>query len=334
LLAGWAGFAGANIVLMWFVPGEETIPFHLVWISLALVYGFTRWRALWMIIALLVVVFSTGVVLAHHAYTGEIRWEETTEEPLMTAIFGVMVWHVWRRQQLLRALEHVSELDRRRAEHKQLFVRLASHELRTPITVARGYTELVRAAHDDPVTREDTGIVLEELDKLARISERLVTLMQADNQIPQKRTNVDLELVRIVRRWEPTALRRWSVRAEVGDALIDADRFETALDCLIENAVKFTRPGDRIAIAGRRTADGWTVEVCDSGAGMPADELARLLSSPPGTVTSSGTGLGLAIVRTAVEARGGRVTIGSHRGEGTTVTLHMPPPVWEPVPAG
>jgi signal transduction histidine kinase len=121
------------------------------------------------------------------------------------------------------------------------------------------------------------------------------------------------------------------VTAEVGDALIDVERFETALDCLIENAVKFTGPGDRIDVAGRRTSEGWTVEVRDTGAGMPTDVVGRLLSSPPGTVTSGGTGLGLAIVRTAVESRGGRVTIGSHRGEGTTVTLHMPPPVWEAV---
>src|SRR5581483_8783526 len=107
------------------------VPFHLVWISLALIYGFTSWRTGYMVAALVAVVIGTGAILAHHAQAGVIRWQETTEEPLMAAIFGVMVWHVRRRQQLLREVQRISELDRRRHEMQQLFVRLASHELRT-----------------------------------------------------------------------------------------------------------------------------------------------------------------------------------------------------------
>jgi two-component system, OmpR family, sensor kinase len=328
LLSAWAVFAAINVAVMWLVPGEETVPFHLVWISLALVYGFTRWRMSWMITALAGVTLSTGVVLAHHAATGEIRWEETTEEPLMAAIFVVMVWHVGRRNQLVRAVEHISDLERRRAERQQLFVRLASHELRTPITVARGYTELVRAAHDDPATMEDTGIVLEELDKVARLTQRLVTLIQLEEPLAESRADIDRELSRIVRRWEPTADRRWTVESTVGDALVSLERFEAALDCLLENAVKFTRPGDSIDVCGWRTIDGWAVQVHDSGVGMPDGLAERVLNSPPGTVTTSGTGLGLAIVRTAVESRGGRLSIVAGAGRGTKVIMHLPLPAW------
>src|SRR5262245_7219780 len=98
LVAAWATFAALNVVIMYLLPGQETVPFHFVWISLALVYGFTTWRTSWMITALILVMIFTGAVLAHHAATGVIRWEETTEEPLMSAIFVVMVWHVYRRQ--------------------------------------------------------------------------------------------------------------------------------------------------------------------------------------------------------------------------------------------
>jgi two-component system, OmpR family, sensor kinase len=328
LVALWACFATINVGLMWSMPGEETVPFHFVWISLSLVYGFTTWRVSWMIAALVAVGLATGVILIHHAATGEIRWEETTEEPLMAAIFVVMVWHVHRRQVLLRHVQQVNETERRRHERNQLFVRLASHELRTPITVARGYTELVRAAHpDDPAIDEDTAVVLEELDKVAGITQRLVTLIQVDNPLPQRRTDIDRELNRIVRRWIPTAERAWTVTADVGYAEINSERFEVALDCLIENAIKFTGVGDRIDVSGRPESDGFLVQVRDTGTGMTAGTAARILSSPPGRGTSTGTGLGLAIVRTAAEARGGRLSITSQPDRGTTVTMHIPGPV-------
>jgi two-component system OmpR family sensor kinase len=324
LVVAWATFAAFNVVLMWLVPGQETIPFHFVWISLALVYGFTSWRTSWMVVALVSVTLCTGVVLVHHAAAGEIRWEETSEEPLMAGIFVVMVWHVHRRNVLLREVQRVNEMERRRLERQQLFVRLASHELRTPITVARGYTELVRAVHNDPATVEDTAIVLDELDKLTRITQRLVTLIQVDEPHPLRRTDVDAELFRIVRRWEPTAVRGWVVQSAVGEALINSERFEAALDCLLENAIKFTKPHDHIEITGLRAPDGWIVQVRDSGSGISAETMHRLTSTPPGEPTSTGTGLGLAIVSAVVDSLGGRLIIGGELRVGTTVRLFIP----------
>jgi signal transduction histidine kinase len=324
LVAAWGVFASINVVLMYLLPGQETVPFHFVWISLALVYGFTTWRTSWMIIALVFVVVTTGYVLVHHAASGEIRWEESTEEPLMAAIFGVMVWHVYRRQQLLREVQRIHELEHRRGERQQLFVRLASHELRTPITVARGYTELVRAAHSDESTVEDTGIVLDELDKVAGITQRLVTLMQLDEPHPVRRVDVDAEVLRLVRRWAPTADRDWCARSTIGDAVISPDRLEAALDCLVENAIKFTKPGQRIEVTGARHGEGWTVQVRDYGVGLSPEKAQQLLSRPPGQGTGTGTGLGLAIVQAVAESLDGWLTITGEPGAGTTVTLHVP----------
>jgi signal transduction histidine kinase len=326
LLAGWALFAAANVVLMYALPGQETVPFHLVWISLALVYGFTSWRTSWMVVTLVTVVLVTGVMLAHYANTGVIRWEETTEEPLMAAIFGVMVWHVRRRQLLLREVQRISELDRRRHERQQLFVRLASHELRTPITVARGYTELIRDAHKDDDTLEDTDVVLDELDKLSRITHRLVTLMQVDEPHPVSRCAVDTELARIVRRWQPTADRAWAVRSNVGYGLLNAERFEAAMDCLLENAVKFTDTGDRIEVTGTRSAHEWAVCVRDTGTGISPRTAEQFLAGPPGRGTNTGSGLGMAIVRAVVESVGGRIAVSGEPGKGTAVTLSFPQP--------
>jgi signal transduction histidine kinase len=330
LLAAWAVFAGLNVVLMWYLPGEETVPFHFVWISLSIVYGFTHWRTSWMVLALASVVLTTGAILAHHAATGEIRWEETTEEPLMAGIFVVMVWHVYRRQLIMREVRRVHELESRRMERQHLFIRLASHELRTPITVARGYTELVRAAHaDDEAMQQDTGVVLDELDKVAGITQRLVTLMQLDEPHPLRRVDLDAELMRIVRRWEPTAERCWEVDSAIGDVRISPDRFEAALDCLLENAVKFTRRGDHIRVTGERDAGGWAVHVRDSGLGIHPDIAYRLMDQEPGRATQTGTGLGLAIARAVVEPLGGRIAICGEVGAGTLVTMYVPQPAPE-----
>ncbi|MBM0227729.1 HAMP domain-containing histidine kinase [Micromonospora sp. ATA51] len=260
LLAGvWINFAAFNVALMWLLPGQETVPFHLVWISLSLVYGFTNWSLSWMVLALVGVTTSTGAILVHHAAVGEIRWEETTEEPLMAVIFIVMAWHVHRRHLLLREMRRIGDAERDRAHRQELLVRVASHELRTPLTIARGYTELLRSTHDDESTTEDTAVVLDELDKATRIAHRLVTLMQLEQPHQVRPVDLDAELARIARRWAPAAERSWSARSSVGLTRVDPERLEAALDCLIENAVKFTVPvtGSRWWAAGTRRAGRW-----------------------------------------------------------------------------
>lgn len=325
LLAGvWLNFAAFNVALMWLLPGQETVPFHLVWISLAVVYGFTSWSLPWMVLALVGVTTSTGAILAHHAAVGEIRWEETAEEPLMAVIFIVMAWHVHRRHVLLGEMRRIGDAERDRAHRQELLVRLASHELRTPLTIARGYTELLRTTHDDASTVEDTAVVLDELDKATRIAHRLVTLMQLEQAHQVRPVDLDAELARIARRWAPTAEREWSTRSSVGLTRVDPERLEAALDCLIENAVKFTGPGDRIELVGRRDRAGWTVEVVDSGAGIPPEALSTLLTERPGHRTRTGTGLGLAIVRAVAGSLGGRVVVGAAPGGGARVGLRVP----------
>jgi signal transduction histidine kinase len=325
LLTLWIFSAVVNVVLMYYLPGKETIPFHLVWIGLSVVYGFTTWRPWGMLVALGLVALSTGYILIHHVTEGEIRWEEVTEVPLMTVVFVVMVWHVGRRQQALADVSRLAASERRRAEVQQLFVRLASHELRTPITVARGYTELVRGAHPDPAIQDDTAVVLDELDKLARITQRLVTLMQIDGAYTRELTDVDAELARIIRRWEPTADRAWAVRSSIGHVLINQERLEAALDCLLENAVKFTGDGDRIEVLGTGRPDSWSIAVTDTGVGLTSEQVTALATSgaTPGR-TTSGTGLGLAIARAVAASWGGSLLLYGEPGAGTAATLHFP----------
>jgi signal transduction histidine kinase len=136
--------------------------------------------------------------------------------------------------------------------------------------------------------------------------------------------DVDAELVRIVRRWEPSADRVWSVASAVGSMPVN-ERLEAALDCLLENAVKFTRPGDRITVSGFTQPDTWVVEVTDTGFGMTEEQAATLTSAKePPHHTTTGSGLGLAIARAVVEAWDGELLVTGRIGVGTTVSLRIP----------
>lgn len=317
LVAGWAVGAAISVLLMYALPGGETIPFHLVWIGLGVIYGFVRWRPVGMGIVIVAVAVTTGYVLLHHAQLGEIGWEESTEVPLMSALFFVMIWHVRRRNRALEEVGRLAELERRRLMAQQLFIRFASHELRTPITIARGYTEVVR---NDPTRKgavDDLTIVLDELDTLAKITQRLLTLMTLESAYAVEEIDVDELLRRIMHRWQPVADRSWHVSSSVGDAFISPERLTAAVDCLIENSVKFTVPGDTIWVRGERVPGGWAVTVADTGSGLGGEAAAAVQSLDGKPVrSSSGTGLGLAIAQAVAGERGGRMEIsaGPHGG--------------------
>lgn len=209
------------------------------------------------------------------------------------------------------------------------FVRFASHELRTPLTVARGYTELIRVEHVNTQVEEDAAIVLDELVKLERIASRLLDLAQVEEQeICCRPTDIDELLQRAVRRWRLVADRRWLLRPHAGWAQVDPERLEVSLDCLLDNAVKYTEAGSAIELHGSRDGPAVTIEVADTGAGIDDADLPYIFeafhSGPRG-----GTGLGLAMVDATMLAHHGSVTVAGSSGGGTVFRLQFPaqPPV-------
>ena len=335
LIAVWFAFACVNFVLMFRFPGAETVPFHFIWLSLALVYGLAPWRPRTMVAALAVVGVATFAALVHHAHAGYIPYEEVTEVPLMSAIFLAMVWHVRRRQVALQEVQRLAAIERGRAAARDMFVRLASHEMRTPLTVVRGYAELIRSAQRDPQTVEDAAIVLDELDKLDRTTRRLVTLIGMDTTATNVETDLDQLLERTARRWELAATRVWRVDAAAGSLAVDPERLEVAVDCLLENAVKYSDDGDAITLRGRRRDGTVEIEVADQGRGIPPDEVDAVLGvgvRGSNAGNRGGTGLGLAVVQRVVRERGGSVSVHSTLGEGTVFGLEFPVQPPDPVP--
>src|SRR5215470_12709493 len=328
LFPGWVIFAAANTALMFALPGQETIPFHFVYISMALVYGFQPWLLRKTYAVLGLVALTTGTALLLHVKNNVIGWEETAEIPLMAVLFLVMVWHVRRRVAATREARRHADSEHEMREMLKRFVRFASHELRTPVTVGRGFAELIRDAQPDSQVAEDAIIVLDELDKLERIATRLLTLARMDERSTLQPSVVPLgaQLERIVKRWQAAADRDWRLSPTSAVVVADRQRLETALDSLVENAVRYTEEGGRIELAAYPDGESVLIEVRDNGSGIPNDELAYVFESFRSGSSRGGTGMGLAIVKAIVEAHGGTVSAENLPGGGASFRLRLPAP--------
>ncbi|MBA3691164.1 MAG: HAMP domain-containing histidine kinase, partial [Actinobacteria bacterium] len=296
------------VLLRW-----ETIPFHFVWVSLTIVYGYRVWRLRSTLVVLAVVMALTGVALAFTVIRGHERPDEIAEVPLMAAMFLAMVWHALRRQMATEEVRRLAENEHRLLEAQREFVSDASHELRTPITIARGHVELIRDSVLEPQAQGDVEVVLDELGRLSRLSERLLILAAAEDPgfLSLESVDVGSLIAGVTRRWQGTAPRAWhgDVR-DRGRVPLDRERFEIALDAVIENAVKVTGDDDEIRIGARAEDGRLIVEIAEDGAGIPPEQLGRIFdrfarADPDRARGGGGTGLGLSIARAIARAHGG-----------------------------
>jgi two-component system OmpR family sensor kinase len=317
---GWAAFAAINFAAMPFTGEWETVPFHFVWVSLTLVYGFRVWRTWPTTGALSAVMLISGGALVAMSAHDQVSTAELTEVPLMSAMFVAMVWHARRRQAALEEL-------RRATERERDFVRDASHELRTPITIARGHAELIRAGAGSDQTFADAEIVLDELSRLERGVERLLLLAAVEHPNFLRRSLIDVDalVMETERRWRASADRDWRVAGDArGLVPADGERLSYALDALIENAVKFTSDGGTIAIVSRRAGDAAVIEIRDDGPGIAPEQRDRVFERFARGNGPRGTGLGLPIVKAIAEAHGGSVTLEDAPGAGACLRLTLP----------
>src|SRR5438132_3008788 len=301
----------------------ETVPFHFIWVSLTILYGFRVWRMRPTLSVLGAIIVATAAVLIVDVMRDTQPLDEVTEVPLMSAMFLAMVWHARRRLAVIDEMKRVSEENLRLLERERRFIQNASHELRTPITVAIGHAELLQRATDQSTMAADARVVTEELMRLRRLADRLLLLAAADDPdfLHKKRIEVEPVLVEALHRWSPTP-RHWRLGA-TDEAVVnaDADRLALALDALVENAVKHTTPDDWIELSVRRN-HGVEIRVADSGSGIPVEDLDRIFvrfgrAESSARAGNGGVGLGLAIVKTIAEAHGGSVRVRSTVGKGS-----------------
>ena len=327
----WVVFSLANLAAMLVIPTWETVPFHFIWVSLTVLYGFRVWRTRPTLTVLAAVMGLTGVFIGIDYSRGAQPLDEITEVPLMAAMFVAMVWHARRRLSAMEETERVSLENLRLLERERRFVQDASHELRTPITVALGHTELIQRRATDPTIVEDVDVIADELARLRRLVDGLLLLAGTDD--PQQLHLVPVDVGEIVadavRRWAATP-RRWVLgAAEEAVVLADRDRLAVAFDALIENAVQHTREQDTIEVGVRRRDGTAVVSFRDTGTGIPTEDLDRIFdrfarADPGRSRHTGGFGLGLSIVRAIVEAHLGTVHVTSQVDVGTTFEIDLP----------
>ena len=258
-------FAAANLVGMIIWQSWETVPFHFIWVSLTLLYGFRVWRVSPMLGVLAAVVATTGTLIVWDIHRGEQEWGELTEVPLMSAMFLAMVWHARRRQAAQREIEAQAEARAVLLASQERFLHDASHELRTPVTIARGHLEVLRRSSS---SNGEVDVALDELGRIERIVERMLLLAKADRPDFLALTEIELEpfLEDVFMRFAEVAPRRWRLGDLASGTLVaDAEQLRIALDALLENAVKHTGPGDVVELRSRAVPDGVAIEVVDGG---------------------------------------------------------------------
>jgi signal transduction histidine kinase len=331
LEAGWFSFAVINVGAMLLWPSWETIPFHLIWFSLTLLYGFRVWALKPTYVVLTVQGVVTGVLIAYDASNGTQEWGELFEVPLMSAMFLAMVWHARRHRAAAQAVARHTQERAAILARQERFLHDVSHELRTPITIARGHLDLVARSSDGPRLPE-VAVAIDELARMERIVERLLLLVRVgEPEFAGVTEDVDLDTLieDVALRWAEIAPRVWRV-GELAHATIrtDQDALRIALDVLVENAVAHTHEADAIALRAWSLDDEVTIEVADEGCGIPPEALERIFErfargDPSRVRGREGVGLGLAIVDAIARGHGGRCTVRSSP-DGTTFALTLP----------
>ena len=216
------------------------------------------------------------------------------------------------------------------------FISDAGHELRTPITIIGGHLELMP---DDPEERRETlALVRDELDRMGRFVDDLLTLAKAERPDFLRVRDVDVDELteELMAKAQALAPRAWELGGiGVGQVRADRQRLTQAMMSLAQNAVEHTREGDRIAIGSELEPGRLRMWVEDDGPGIPAADQERVFerfARGDAERRSEGAGLGLAIVRAIAEAHGGRVRLRSAPGEGSRFTLELPVAVELPEP--
>ena len=235
-------------------------------------------------------------------------------------------------------LHDISEI-RRLERARRDFIANISHEFKTPLTAIQGFAEtLLGGALDDKQNRERfLEIIREHALRLSRLTEDLLKLAQIEaGQLPY-----DARFVSFAEVVHP-CLDTARVKAEKKNLIIKADcpadlprlygdlqAFHEILENLLDNAVRYTSAGGRITVSAAVEGNEIVISVSDNGIGVPKADQVRIFerfyrADAARSRESGGTGLGLSVVKHLVEAQGGRVTVESEVGNGSTFRVTLP----------
>jgi heavy metal sensor kinase len=231
--------------------------------------------------------------------------------------------------------ETLARLELTVGEMRQFSTAIA-HELRTPLAVMRGQSELalMQARTEEDFRRALTD-QLEELDRLSRLVSQLLTLARAEaGEIPLQRARVDLSALAtsIAEQLEPVAAAKGcTIATDISRGVAvtgDAGWLERLLLNLLDNAIKFTPSGGIVTLGIRVAGSEAVLSVRDTGVGIAPDALPHVFqrffrADPSRSAATEGVGLGLSLVKWIADRHDATVSVESHSGEGSEFVVRM-----------
>lgn len=212
---------------------------------------------------------------------------------------------------------------------QQEFLKDAGHELRTPITVIRGYLETLQYR---PERQEQTiRLAIDELDRISRLVNDLLLLAKAENPdfLILKPEELDWLTEEIYLKVCSLADRHWKLESKgLTPIQLDRQRITQAVLNLVQNAIRHTQTGDTIAIGSSVRENQAHLWVSDTGEGILPEDQQRIFQRFARATTRNhqfeGYGLGLSIAQAIAQAHGGWVEVSSQPGQGSTFTIVIP----------
>lgn len=218
------------------------------------------------------------------------------------------------------------------------FIANASHELKTPITIIRGFAETL---HDHPelspqVSKEITEKIVSNCQRMDTLVKNLLTLAAIDEGLPRSRLQ-ECDLSDLVSEARQTILAvhpnaHITIELEKDEPIhlmVDSDLFIQAILNLLDNAVKYSKPPAHVKVVLKKTLKDVVIQIADKGIGIPLEDLDRIFErfyavDKSHSRSMGGSGLGLSIVERIVEKHQGKIEVHSIQGQGTTFTVIIP----------
>lgn len=229
----------------------------------------------------------------------------------------------------------LGEFIKRLEKAKSEFVSVVSHEIRTPLTSIHGFSEILATKDLEPEKRQEFYRIIQgESERLSRLITNLLNLSRIEAGLELNRELVDiprlvLEDVEFFQTQTASHRLQYLGSRQVPMVYADPERLHQVMKNLLSNAIKYSPDGGPVEVTTEVEGKYVAISIKDQGIGIPPEELPRIFErfsrvEREEALGISGTGLGLAIVKHLVELHGGKVTVHSEEGHGSTFTVYLP----------